>query len=84
MERVVVARLRDAAFFVAEDRKSPLADRVPALAGVTFHQGLGSYRDKSARMETLVEAMGRHASSRGTPWRPRGRRRGSRRRTSSP
>jgi glycyl-tRNA synthetase beta chain len=60
MERVVVARLRDAAFFVAEDRKSPLADRVPALAGVTFHQGLGSYRDKSARMETLVEAMGRH------------------------
>jgi glycyl-tRNA synthetase beta chain len=26
---------------------------------VTFHQGLGSYRDKSARMEKLVEAMGR-------------------------
>jgi len=59
MERVVVARLRDAAFFLAEDRKSALADRVPALAGVTFHQGLGSYRDKSARMEKLVEAMGR-------------------------
>jgi glycyl-tRNA synthetase beta chain len=58
MERVVVARLRDAAFFLAEDRKNPLADRVPALAGVTFHQGLGSYRDKSARMEALVEAMG--------------------------
>jgi glycyl-tRNA synthetase beta chain len=58
MERVVVARLRDAAFFLAEDRKGPLADRVPALAGVTFHQGLGSYRDKSARMEALVEAMG--------------------------
>ena len=26
---------------------------------MTFHQGLGSYRDKSARMEKLVEAMGR-------------------------
>ena len=58
MERVVVARLRDAAFFLAEDRKRPLADRVPDLAGVTFHQGLGTYRDKSARMEALVEAMG--------------------------
>ena len=59
MERVVVARLRDAAFFLAEDRKSALGDRVPDLAGVTFHQGLGSYRDKSERMEKLVEAMGR-------------------------
>ena len=59
MERVVVARLRDAAFFLAEDRKSALRDRVPDLAGVTFHQGLGSYRDKSERMEKLVEAMGR-------------------------
>ena len=59
MERVVVARLRDAVFFLAEDRKSALADRIEDLAGVTFHQGLGSYRDKSERMETLVEAMGR-------------------------
>jgi glycyl-tRNA synthetase beta chain len=59
MERVVVARLRDAAFFLAEDRKRSLAARVEDLAGVTFHQGLGSYRDKSARMVKLVEAMGR-------------------------
>ena len=59
MERVVVARLRDAAFFLAEDRKRALADRVEDLAGVTFHQGLGSYRDKSERMAKLVEAMGR-------------------------
>ncbi len=34
-------------------------DRVEDLAGVTFHQGLGTYRDKSARMAKLVEAMGR-------------------------
>ena len=59
MERVVVARLRDAAFFLAEDRKTALGERVEALGGVTFHQGLGSYRDKSARMEKLVGAMGR-------------------------
>jgi glycyl-tRNA synthetase beta chain len=59
MERVVVARLRDASFFLAEDGKRPLGDRVADLAGVTFHQGLGTYKDKSARMVVLVEAMGR-------------------------
>jgi glycyl-tRNA synthetase beta chain len=57
MERVVVARLRDAAFFYKEDRKRPLADRVADLAGVTFHQGLGSYADKADRLVRLVEAM---------------------------
>lgn len=59
MERVVVARLRDAAFFLGEDRKRPLEERAAELAGVTFHQGLGSYRDKSERMAKLVEEMGR-------------------------
>jgi glycyl-tRNA synthetase beta chain len=59
MQRVVVARLRDAAFFLGEDRKRPLRQRVGDLGGVTFHHGLGTYRDKSARMTTLVEAMGR-------------------------
>jgi glycyl-tRNA synthetase beta chain len=58
MERVVVARLRDAAFFWAEDMKRPLEDRIPELAGVTFHQGLGSYKDKAERMAGLVDAMG--------------------------
>lgn len=59
MERVVVARLRDAAFFLGEDRKRPLGERVDELAGVTFHQGLGSYREKAERLERLVGAMGR-------------------------
>ena len=59
MERVVVARLRDASFFLAEDKKRPLDERVADLGGVTFHQGLGTYKDKSARMVALVEAMGR-------------------------
>jgi glycyl-tRNA synthetase beta chain len=57
MERVVVARLRDAAFFFAEDRKRTLAERASDLAGVTFHQKLGSYLDKSERMARLVGAM---------------------------
>jgi glycyl-tRNA synthetase beta chain len=55
MRRVVVARLRDAAFFHREDLKRPLADRVEDLTGVTFHRELGTYRDKAARMAKLVE-----------------------------
>jgi glycyl-tRNA synthetase beta chain len=57
MQRVVVARLRDAAFFLREDRKRPLAERIEDLSGVTFHQGLGSYREKATRLERLVEWM---------------------------
>ena len=55
MERVVVARLRDAAFFFAEDLKRPLADRVDDLRGSSFHRGLGTYKDKADRMVRLVE-----------------------------
>jgi glycyl-tRNA synthetase beta chain len=58
MERVVVARLRDAAFFFREDLKRPLSERVDDLAGVVFHRGLGSYKDKAERLVRLVDAMG--------------------------
>jgi glycyl-tRNA synthetase beta chain len=58
MERVVVARLRDGAFFFHEDLKRSLSDRVGDLSGVTFHQKLGSYREKAERLATLVDAMG--------------------------
>jgi glycyl-tRNA synthetase beta chain len=57
MERVVVARLRDAAFFLAEDLKRPLAQRVEDLSGVTFHRDLGSYREKAERMAALARAL---------------------------
>jgi glycyl-tRNA synthetase beta chain len=63
MERVVVARLRDAAFFLAEDLKRPLGDRVADLAGVTFHRDLGSYREKADRMASLVRALAPHLGS---------------------
>jgi len=58
MERVVVARLRDAAFFFAEDRKRTLASRVADLAGVLFHRGLGTYKDKADRLVRLIDVMG--------------------------
>jgi glycyl-tRNA synthetase beta chain len=58
MERVVVARLRDAAFFFSEDLKRPLRERVDDLAGVAFHAKLGSYKDKASRLVRLVDALG--------------------------
>ncbi|MGH9310304.1 MAG: glycine--tRNA ligase subunit beta, partial [Vicinamibacterales bacterium] len=53
-ERVVTARLRDARFFWETDRKTPLASRLDRLHTLQFHKKLGSYRDKSQRMESLA------------------------------
>ena len=53
-ERVLKARLFDAQFFWDQDRKRPLASRVPDLDGVVFHARLGSLGAKAARLETLA------------------------------
>ena len=53
-ERVLRARLWDAQFFWDQDRKRPLASRVPQLAGVVFHARLGSLGAKAARLESLA------------------------------
>ncbi len=53
-ERVLRARLSDAAFFFDEDTKKPLEEFVPELKGVTFQRGLGSLFDKARRMEALA------------------------------
>jgi glycyl-tRNA synthetase beta chain len=53
-ERVLRARLFDARFFWNQDRKRPLAARVPALDGVVFHAGLGSLGVRAMRLETLA------------------------------
>lgn len=52
-ERVLRARLADARFFFDEDRKTPLADRVPELGRVTFQQKLGSVLEKVERIRRL-------------------------------
>ncbi|MDO8679507.1 MAG: glycine--tRNA ligase subunit beta [Acidobacteriota bacterium] len=54
MERVLTARLRDARFFLDADRKMPLAAHVDRLSTVLFHKKLGSYQDKSVRVEKLA------------------------------
>ncbi len=52
-ERVLRARLADARFFFEQDRKTPLADRVPRLTDVVYHHRLGSLRERVARLERL-------------------------------
>jgi len=56
-ERVLAARLKDAEFFYDEDIKRPLADRVQALGGVLFHEGLGTMADKAARLQRLARGL---------------------------
>ena len=54
-ERVVAARLRDARFFWETDRKTLLESRHERLHTVAFHKRLGSYRDKTERIEKLAD-----------------------------
>lgn len=56
-ERVVRPRLEDALFFWQKDRKQPLAAFGERLDKVTFQKGLGSYADKTRRLETLAGAL---------------------------
>jgi len=53
-ERVIRARLSDAMFFVQEDAKTPLAQRVDALKGVVFHSLLGTSYEKMERFRELA------------------------------
>ncbi len=53
-ERVLAARLADAKFFFDEDRKVKLEERVTKLAGVTFHQKLGTMEKKQQRVRKLA------------------------------
>ncbi|MFZ9551463.1 MAG: glycine--tRNA ligase subunit beta, partial [Hylemonella sp.] len=45
-ERVVRPRLADAKFFFDQDRKKKLADRLPGLAKVVYHNKLGSQGER--------------------------------------
>ena len=53
-ERVLRARLSDARFFWDQDRKVPLAERVPALKDIVFHAKLGTVGDKVERVAALA------------------------------
>ena len=52
-ERVLTARLRDARFFWDADRQVPLDERIERLKTIRFHKKLGTYFEKSQRLESL-------------------------------
>ena len=45
-EQVLAARFADAQFFYEQDRKQPLETYLPRLETLTFHEKLGSMRDR--------------------------------------
>lgn len=53
-EDVLVARLDDARFYWDTDLKHKPADLVDKLSGVVWMEGLGSLREKAARLEVLT------------------------------
>jgi len=53
-ERVVTGRLRDARFFWEADRKTTLESRIVRLSTLLFHKKLGTYGEKTERIERLA------------------------------
>ena len=53
-ERVVRPRLADAKFFFDQDRKKKLADRVPGLAKVVYHNKLGTQGERIERVRAIA------------------------------
>ncbi|MGE5587337.1 MAG: glycine--tRNA ligase subunit beta [Clostridia bacterium] len=53
-ERVLAARLQDAKFFYEEDTKVHLETYTDGLAGIVFHEQLGTMLDKTRRVEQLA------------------------------
>src|SRR5439155_23272231 len=53
-ERVLRARFNDARFFWQADQNTPLDQRIDLLKVVTFQKDLGSYYEKTVRVERLT------------------------------
>ena len=56
-EWVLNARLADARFFLGEDLKVRLEDRLPDLARLSFQDRLGDYRRKTERLQVLADTV---------------------------
>jgi glycyl-tRNA synthetase beta chain len=62
-ERVLRARFNDARFFWNVDQQKKLADRVADLGHVTFQAKLGSYLDKTKRVQKLARKLAKLAKT---------------------
>lgn len=56
-EKVMRARLSDAAFFFRQDKKHSLSEHIPATAQVVFQVKLGSLQDKALRVKALMHDL---------------------------
>ena len=69
-ERVLRARFNDARFFWQTDQKHTLLDRVEMLKSVTFQKDLGSYYDKTMRVQRLASWISETVKQSGQEIRP--------------
>ncbi len=56
-EKVINARLSDAKFFWDQDLKKPLDEMATELAGITFHEKLGTQKDRVERIAELAHQI---------------------------
>ena len=69
-ERVLRARFNDARFFWQTDQKQDLRERVELLKHVTFQKDLGSYYDKTIRVQQLASWLAETVRQSGMAVRP--------------
>src|SRR5271165_1269571 len=69
-ERVLRARFNDARFFWQTDQKRSLLDRLELLRHVTFQKDLGSYYDKTQRVQRLCSWLSEILKRNGIAVRP--------------
>ncbi|HWQ42117.1 MAG TPA: glycine--tRNA ligase subunit beta, partial [Desulfosporosinus sp.] len=56
-EKVLKARLEDAAFYYREDQKVPLSELVPKLGKIVYHEKLGTVEQRVERLRGLSQFM---------------------------
>jgi glycyl-tRNA synthetase beta chain len=69
-ERVLRARFNDARFFWQTDQKHPLRERTAWLKHVTFQKDLGSYYEKTRRVQRVCSWICETIRQNGVPVRP--------------
>jgi len=69
-ERVLRARFNDARFFWQTDQKHPLRERTTWLKHITFQKDLGSYYEKTLRVQRLCSWLCEIIRESGMPIRP--------------
>ncbi len=69
-ERVLRARFNDARFFWQTDQKISLLDRTQLLKNVTFQKDLGSYYEKTLRVQRLASWLSEIVKQNGMAIRP--------------